>query len=35
MYIDSPSFVHKRVVQDNKSNGYSPKKRWDQDVFGS
>jgi len=32
MHINSPTFTHRRVLQ---PHSYSPKRRWDENVFGS
>ena len=35
MNIEDPNFVHRRIMVNNKTNQYSPKKRWDDGSFGS
>jgi len=35
MYIDSPNFPRRKVLNSNNNQPYSPNKRWDQGIHGS
>ena len=35
MLVDDLKYGRRSVLQENKANEYSPKKRWDEGSFGS
>ena len=35
MHIDDPGFIRRRILAEDKTNSYSPKRRWDENAFGS